>query len=107
MDRIQRFVDRFLILTYTGISIVVSPHLAPGEDVIEPMALFSVILPAYFGGANLCYIFVWLSELVLHRFFGGDRSRLRLQLCWGFVLLSAAVTSLPFWYVCYAWWIKA
>ncbi len=44
-------------------SITTSGHLEPGEDAVEPMALFAAPL-----GVNLCYTLGWLVEVPARKF---------------------------------------
>jgi type IV secretory pathway VirB3-like protein len=74
----------------------------PGEDVIEPMAIF-VAVPLYAVAANVCYTLGWASELL---WTWGDTSKtahLRARIFWLGLALSVAVTLLPVALVLAAW----
>ena len=91
-----------LIATWIGFTAVASPHLAPGEDAIEPMALFFFV-PRYFLITNVCYTVGWIVELVGRRFDAEiARRRARWMFIWGTVF-SCGITSLPFWYISAFW----
>ena len=69
-------------------------YVNPGEDVIEPMAMFAGA--AVFGvAANLCYTLGWITELLWSR---GDTSRteaIRPKVFRAGVIFSAGLTLLP------------
>jgi len=92
--------------TYFGVGVVVGPHLAPGEDPIEPMAVIFLVIPTYFAVANIGYTFCWIVPAVLRLFrvqpFGLARNRT----FWGYSLLSCVITSAPFWYMLVFWFAK-
>jgi len=85
--------------TDIGISVAASPHLAPGQDAIEPMAVF-FFLPWYLGIANACYTAGWITELAL-RWFKKDYVKIRKKIFWGGIVFSCLITSVPFWMACY------
>ena len=76
----------------------------PGDDVIEPLALiFGGI--AFVAGANVCYTFGWITELLWS---GGDTARtedLRPTIYRRGLLLSMAVAAAPGVLVPMAWLI--
>jgi hypothetical protein len=105
---IRRIVYNVLILfafaaTYLGAGVVVSPHLAPGEDPIEPVAVIFVIIPAYFLTANICYTFCWVVEATVRWFHFQLPQYPRHRVFWAFSLLSCLITTAPFWYILVYW----
>jgi hypothetical protein len=91
------------VATYIGVIAVVGPHIPPGQDVIEPVALVLVIIPRFFLIANLCYTPSWIVDLILRRFQFEVSDRLRFRAFGAGILFSCLVTSVPFWWACIYW----
>jgi hypothetical protein len=108
---LRRIVYNVLILvaffaTYMGFCVVVGPHLPPGEDPIEPMAVVFVVIPTYFLIANVCYTFCWIVPAIFRLFQFRPSNLSRSRVFWGYCLLSCAITSVPFWYMLIYWFGK-
>jgi hypothetical protein len=108
---LRRLIYNALILvaffaTYFGVCVVVGPHLAPGEDPIEPMAVIFVIVPTYFAVANICYTFCWVIPAVLRSLHVRPFNLARDKGFWVFLFLSCLITSVPFWYMLAFWFGK-
>lgn len=91
-----------VIATWLGIAAVAGPHLAPGEDPVEPMVLV-FFLPRYFAVANACYTLGWIIELISRRFNPEAARRNSTWVFRGYLILACIVTSVPFWIVCAHW----
>lgn len=82
------------VVSGSSVLLIGSRLVHPGEDVIEPMAIFAGVA-AYAFVANACYCLGWITELLWS---GGDTSRtaqLRGRVFRVGIWFSVAVTLLP------------
>ena len=90
------------VATISGVFAVAGPHIPPGKDVIEPMALFFFI-PRFVLIANACYTLGWIVELA-SRWLDPVAARRRARWMYGLgVIFACVMTSLPFWFACAHW----
>lgn len=87
------FVGALGVITIMVVEALGGHFVKPGEDVIEPMALF-VIVPLFALVANACYTFGWIVDLVNGR--TKPNTRLLLVGC----AFSTVVTLIPAMFFC-------
>ena len=84
------------------IELIGARHVAPGEDVVEPVvAMFGAF--AYAVGANLCYSLGWITELLWS---GGDTALTAARRPKIFrlgIIFSVVLTLLPGVFIVIAW----
>ena len=86
-----------------AVLLTVGRHLvSEQEPLFSPFLLFIGIL-LYGIGANVCYTFGWLTELLLHKFNGHDTARFASSAFKTGLALSCVVTSFPVWFVLTLW----
>lgn len=90
------------LITITVLEVVGAKLLRPGEDAIEPMALF-LFVPLYAIAANVAYTLGWATELMWS---GGDPTRtqaFRSKIFYFGLFISVGITLVPAFLVPVLW----
>lgn len=93
-------------LSLIGFEFLMEKVIPPGEDAIEPFALFFGVI-VYAVMANLCYTMGWIVELGTR---GVDPAAARRRGKWMFragMWFSGLLTSAPLWYALLFYWANA